>query len=259
MGLMLAVEGASYRLPDGRMVFRDVHCTAMAGEVTCVLGPNGVGKSTLLRCLSGLLSLAGGTIHIDGRPLPAFSRRDLGRLIALVPQSDNPAFAFTVAEMVRMGRAPHLPALAAPGSDDRAIAEAMLRRLGIAHLAERLYPDLSGGERQLVLIARALTQQPRLLILDEPTAHLDFARAAEVLELISELAAEGLAVVMTTHAPDQAFLVAARTLTLRPDFNMAFGPTGEVLTEASLRELYGRKIALLRHGERVTCLAAWES
>jgi iron complex transport system ATP-binding protein len=254
---MLAVEDASYRLPNGRTIFQAVTCAVAPGEVMCVLGPNGVGKSTLLRSLCGLLPLAGGAIRLAGQPLAALSRRDLGRLVGLVPQSDAPAFAFTVRETVQMGRAPHLPALAAPGAADRAIAEAMLNRLGIAHLAARLYPELSGGERQLVLIARALAQQPRLLILDEPTSHLDFAKAMQVLELVRALASNGLAVIMTTHAPDHAFLVATRTLTLRPDLAVAFGPSAAVLTEAGLTALYGRPIRLAHHAGRTTCLAAW--
>ena len=252
---MLEVAGAGYRLPDGREIFRGLGFALAVGNVLCVLGPNGVGKSTLLRCLVGLDRLAAGKIRIGGTAMAALSRRELGRLVGFVPQSDAPAFAFTVREMVEMGRAPHLAWMAAPGAEDRAIAAAMLERLGIAGLADRLYPELSGGERQMVLIARALAQQPRLLVLDEPTSHLDFANAMRVLELVRGLADGGLAVVMTSHDPDQAFLVAERTLAMARGVPAVEGATGVLLTGELLSAVYGRRVRVVREAGRVLCFA----
>jgi iron complex transport system ATP-binding protein len=154
-----------------------------------------------------------------------------------------------------VGRAPHLAWLGAPGAGDRDIAAAALERLGIAALAPRLYPELSGGERQLVLIARALAQRPRLLILDEPTSHLDFANAIRVLALVRGLADEGLAVVMTSHDPDHAFLIAERTLLLTRDAPARAGATRVILTETQLSATYGHPVRIITHGARTLCFA----
>ncbi len=251
---MLAAEGAAFVRPGGRAIFRDIGFALAAGEIMCVLGPNGVGKTTLLRCLAGLAPLQAGTMRLDGRDLAGLSRRRIGQLIGLVPQSDAPAFSFTVRQMVEMGRAAHLGWLETPGGADRAIIGAALDRLGIAPLAERAYPELSGGERQLVLIARALVQQPRVLILDEPTAHLDFANAAQVLGLVQELALQGLGIVLTTHDPDQAFQIAAKVLLMRRGPSASFGPTAAVLTATNLSETFARPVRLVTVAGRTLCL-----
>jgi iron complex transport system ATP-binding protein len=252
MGVMLLVSRLGYCLPNGRRILDDIGFELQAGQLLCILGPNGVGKSTLLRCLNGLNPLSAGSVEIDGRDLGKLSRRELGCLIGLVPQSDAPVFAFTVREAVEMGRAPHLGWMSAPGEADRALVADILERMGIAALAERLYPELSGGERQMVLIARALAQQPRLLILDEPTSHLDFANAMRVLELARGLADAGMAVIMTSHAPDHAFLAADVTLAMRPG-SATFGPTASLLTEERLSLIYGRPVRTVRHEGRMLC------
>jgi iron complex transport system ATP-binding protein len=175
--------------------------------------------------------------------------------VGFVPQSDDPVFAFDVRTIVEMGRAPHLSWAAMPGAADAAIVEQALARLQIGRLASRLYPELSGGERQLVMIARALAQQPALLILDEPTSHLDFANQAGVLELVRSLADEGLAIVMTTHDPDHAFLIADLVLVLSRDGTSCVGPVKEVLSEARLSATYGRAIRIWEAGGRTLCCA----
>jgi iron complex transport system ATP-binding protein len=253
--MIVAVARASYRLPGGRRLFEELSFALRAGQVLCILGPNGIGKSTLLRCLDGLDRLAGGSIQLAGRPLQSLTRRELGRLVGLVPQADAPVFAFTVREVVEMGRAPHLGWLGAPGAADQDIVRATLERLGIAGLADRLYPELSGGERQMVLIARALAQQPRLLILDEPTSHLDFANGMRVLELVRGLADGGLAVIMTSHDPDHAFLIADRTLAMAPTLPAIDGATRELLTEARLSAIYGRAVRIVEHDGQTICFA----
>ena len=185
----------------------------------------------------------------------ALARRELGRLVGMVPQSDAPVFAFTVREVVEMGRAPHLGWLGVPGATDRDIVLAALDRLGISGLIDRLYPELSGGERQMVLIARALAQQPRLLILDEPTSHLDFANGLRVLELVRSLADDGLAVIMTSHDPNHAFLIADRTLAMAPGQPAVDGATKQLLTEARLSAIYGRAVRIVEQDGRTICFA----
>ena len=247
---VLAVQQAAFAYRGGRALFTGLDVAVAQGEVLCVLGPNGVGKSTLLRCLAGLERLSSGTVQVlDASASP-------GRSIGFVPQSDQPVFAFDVRTVVEMGRAPHLSWTAMPGPRDAAIVERALIRLGIAHLAGRLYPELSGGERQLVMIARALAQQPALLILDEPTSHLDFANQAGLLELVRGLADEGLAVLMTTHDPDHAFLVADQVLVLARDVTHRLGPVQTVLTEACLSATYGRDICIVTVAGRTLCFPA---
>ena len=236
---MLEAAGAAYRLPGGRTLFSGLSFTLAPGEVLCVLGPNGIGKSTLLRCLAGQETLAAGEIRLDGRPLPALSRRAIGQRLGVVPQSDAPVFAFTVREVVEMGRAPHLGWLAAPGPADRAVAQAALEKLGVAGLAGRLYPELSGGERQLVLIARALAQQPALLVMDEPTASLDFGNQIRVLDHIGRLRGQGMAVLMSTHQPEHALRVADRIALFNAGQVIADGPPAAMITPARLASLYG--------------------
>ncbi|WP_158747739.1 ABC transporter ATP-binding protein [Acidisphaera sp. L21] len=244
---MLAVTAASFAYRGGTSIFSGLNFGMQRGQVLCVLGPNGVGKSTLLRCLAGLERLSSGTILLDGAaPAP-------GRSVGFVPQSDQPVFAFDVRTIVEMGRAPHLSWTAAPGRQDAAIVDRALARLGIGHLAPRLYPELSGGERQMVMIARALAQEPALLILDEPTSHLDFANQAGVLELARGLADEGLTVLMTTHDPDHAFLVADTVLVLSHGGIHHAGAVAETLTEARLSETYGRPIRIWDADGRTLC------
>ena len=166
---MLSVASLAFGFP-GRTIGRDVSFALEAGEVMCVLGPNGGGKTTLFRTLLGLLAPHGGTIKLDSAPLENLSRPEIARRVGYVPQGHTGYFAFTVREFVLMGRTAHLGIFSAPGRKDLAIASRVLESLGIAHLADKPVTEISGGERQLALVARALAQEPKLLVLDEPTA-----------------------------------------------------------------------------------------
>lgn len=253
---MLGVESLAFGFP-GRVIGRAVSFSLRAGEVMCVLGPNGGGKTTLLRTLVGLLPAHAGHITLAGDPLARLPRAELARRLGYVPQGHAGSFAYTVGELVLMGRAPYLGAFAAPGAQDRAIAAAALGTLGIGHLAERPVTEVSGGERQLALVARALAQGPRLMVMDEPTAGLDFGNQTRVLAHIDALAAKGIAVLFSTHDPDHAFRHATQALLLGEGRALEIGPPAKVIRDATLERLYGvpvRVIAL--EGGGYTCLPA---
>ncbi|WP_218612657.1 ABC transporter ATP-binding protein [Pseudonocardia sp. KRD291] len=219
--------------------------TVAASEVLCVLGPNGAGKTTLFKSVLGFLPPRAGRVLVAGRELSGWGRRELARTVAYVPQAHAAPFPFTVGEVVLMGRTPHLGVAGAPGPADRLVAGQNMDRLGIGHLAARSFTEISGGERQLALIARALTQQPRLLMMDEPTSNLDLGNQARVLREVRDLAAGGLAIVMISHTPDHAFAVATTAALLVPDGTLRVGTPERVLTEGALGEAFGRPVRIL--------------
>ncbi|KRG72476.1 ABC transporter [Stenotrophomonas terrae] len=213
------------------------------GEVLCLLGPNGCGKTTLFRTLLGLLPAVHGEVALQGKPLRAHDRAARARCMAYVPQASPLPFAWRVREVVAMGRAAHLGLLAAPGRADHAIADDCLRELGLQALADRTVTTLSGGERQLVLIARALAQQAPLLVMDEPTASLDFGNQLRILDTIRRLAERGIGVLLSTHQPQHALQVADRIALMSGGSLQALGPAHEVATPEHLATLYGVDVA----------------
>lgn len=223
----------------GRAVLRGVSLEVPAGAVMAILGPNGSGKTTLLRLLLGALRPAAGTIKLAGRPHQAFSRRERSQFIGLVPQEEHIPFDFTVLEYVMLGRAPYLRPLQMPGEADRRVALAALRMVGLEPLHGRSLPSLSGGERQLATVARALAQQPRVLLLDEPTAHLDLSNQGRLLGILRELVKQGTTLVLTTHDPNLAALLADLIVLIRDGQVLAAGPPDSTLTANALSDTYG--------------------
>ncbi|MFN7122275.1 MAG: ABC transporter ATP-binding protein [Hydrogenophaga sp.] len=241
---MLEAADLSVGYP-GHVVGSDLSLSLRGSEVLALLGPNGCGKTTLLKTLLGLLPALGGTVQLRGRALSQWPLAERAREIAYVPQGQASTFGFTALEMVLMGRTAHQGLIARPTAQDRAIAHAALQRVGMAHLADRSVHRISGGERQLVLIARALAQQPRAVLLDEPTASLDFGNQGLVMRAIRTLAIEGLAVLFTTHDPNQALRCADRALLMRDGRVLADGAVGEVVEAGSLRALYSAGVVQL--------------
>jgi len=253
---MLAVESLAFGFPS-RTVGRDVSFSLEAGEVMCVLGPNGGGKTTLFRTLLGLLVPHAGTITLDAAPLQSLARAEIARRVGYVPQGHTGYFAYTVREFVLMGRTAHLGVFASPAKADLIVADRVLESLGIAQLAERPITEVSGGERQLALVARALAQEPKLLVLDEPTASLDFGNQVRVLEKISALAASGIAILFSSHDPDHAFLCAHRALLLAEGRVLEIGAPRAVIRPDTLQRLYGVSVRVIDLGGGAhTCLPA---
>ncbi|HEX6634736.1 MAG TPA: ABC transporter ATP-binding protein [Usitatibacter sp.] len=248
--MTLAARGLAYGFRE-RVVGRGVEIEIPAGEVVCLLGPNGSGKTTLLRTLLGLLPPLAGTVTLDGRPLEAWPARERATRLAYVPQAAESYFDFSVLEMVEMGRTAHRGVFARPGARDLERANDALARLGLTALAERPIHRVSGGERQLALIARALATEATYVIMDEPAANLDFGNQALVLEEIARLRQAGVAVVFSTHHPDHALRIADRVAMIRGGAMMAAGATDDVVNSENLSALYGRavEVALVASGE----------
>ena len=208
MPARLEIRHVAYSYTGKKDVFTGISFDVDRGDVFCVLGPNGSGKSTLLRCLCNILKTSRGTICIDGNPLSAMSYKDIARRVEYIPQTHHPTFPYKVKEVVLMGRSPHMGMTQTPGRRDHEIAMEALESLHIENLAERPYTEISGGEMQLVMLARVLAQQPDVLLMDEPTSHLDVGNQIRIIRTVIDLSRKGMSVVMTSHFPDHALLFA---------------------------------------------------
>lgn len=244
--MRLEATGVSYGYVRGKDVLRDVSLSLDDGEVLFVLGANGSGKTTLLQCLSGVRHPTSGTVSMDGRPLLQWTARERAQRIGVIPQFHEPAFAFTVAEAVLLGRAPHLGLFARPGVPDRAAVDRALETVGMLGARDRTYTELSGGEQQLVLIARGLAQGAQCLLMDEPAAHLDPRHQHEILGVVRGLATGGRSFVVTSHQPDSALHYADRVLVLVEGRAHSYGQPGEAMTADSLRAAYGMEFEIVR-------------
>ncbi len=247
--MSIEVLGLSAGYRD-RSVLHDVSFCINDGALMSVLGPNGVGKSTLFKCMLGLIRDYKGEIKIDGEAAHTLSQREIARRIAYIPQNHQDAFSYTVLEMVLMGAAHKISMFSQPKKADEGEALAALERVGAEALAQRSFNLLSGGERQLVLIARALMQKSRTLIMDEPTASLDYGNQLRVLELVSSLAHEGFCIIISTHDPITALNFSDAVLALTNGRILALGSPNDVLNAQLVKKLYGVDTAFIstEHG-----------
>jgi iron complex transport system ATP-binding protein len=240
MELMALIEVD--RLSFGYRRVPVIGCLSLAieeGGVLALLGPNGSGKTTLLKLILGILRPAQGAVRLLGRDIQVLSARERARQLAYVPQVHREAFGYRVFDVVLMGRMPHTSIFSRYGEADRRLARGALEKLAIAHLAERPYTEISGGERQLTLIARALAQGARIFIMDEPTNGLDYGNQVRLLERVARLSQEGYTCVLTTHHPDHALAVADRVVMMRRGAIIRDGIPRETITARTLGELYG--------------------
>ena len=241
----------SYSSDKAHSIFRDVSFAIRAGDIFCLLGPNGTGKTTLLKCVANVIQGWHGTIYLDGKKISAMKTSEVARGIGYVPQIQAPSFPFLVRDIVVMGRAPHLTVFSSPSKKDREIACNAMEMVGILPLAERPCTMLSGGEWQLALIARALTQEPRVMILDEPASHLDLGNQMRILKVVKSLAESGIGIVMATHFPDHAFIVATEAAIMNHGIIAHKGPPEEVITDRTMRETYGVDVKVIKVDEGV--------
>lgn len=252
---LLQFEQIRFAYPQATCaVLDDFYLEIAPGTVTAILGPNGAGKTTLLHLALGWLRPQAGLVRLEQRPLGNYSRRALGQALGLVPQSEHVSFEYSLLEFVLLGRAPYLQPLSMPDERDYEIALEALRQVGMDELCQRSILSLSGGERQLVLIARALAQQPRLLLLDEPTSHLDLGNKGRLVRLLRDLQSQGVTILFTTHEPEVAAALATHLVLVQKGQVIKSGPFNDVFTSPNLTQLYqlpvsvvdldGRKVAL---------------
>ena len=248
--MRLEAQHLNFAYLPGQTVLHDVSLTVEPGETLFILGRNGSGKSTLVSCLAGLIHPDSGGVTLDGEDIQSLSAAERARKVGLIPQTHTPAFGYTVREMVLMGRAPHLGWLGAPSREDHAIVEEALAQVGIFELADRPYTEISGGEGQLVLIARGLAQQCQVLLMDEPTAHLDLSNRHRVLEIVNQLSERGLSFVICSHSPNNALAYADRVLLLTGGWVTAQGGPENTLTESLLSSVYGIRTEVILDGRK---------
>ncbi len=243
-GMIFSVENLAFAY-GGQTVFEDVSFTLSDGEALCLLGPNGAGKSTLIKCLSGIFTPSAGNIFIDGKNVKEMRRKEIARRVAYIPQSAAPVFPFPVRDLAAMGRTPHKSFFDKPNKKDYEMVHEALVSLGIERLEYKDCTELSGGERQMALFAAAIVQEPELLLLDEPTSHLDFGNQIRVLKAVKKLSAEkGISVIMATHAPEQAFLSGSLAALLKDGRLQAWGPPARVITETAVKETFGVRVKI---------------
>jgi iron complex transport system ATP-binding protein len=244
---ILSLRKITYRYDGNRQnALQEMNLDIHEGSVTAILGTNGAGKSTLLHVLLGWLAPKSGTIRLKGRLLKEYSRREAGQIMSLVPQMENMPFDYSILEYVLLGRTPYLNPLEAPRKGDLDIAMHAIDLAGLGGMASRAVTSLSGGERQLVLLARALTQQPEIVLLDEPTSHLDLANKSRLTAILRELNKAGSTIILTTHEPEAAAAVSTDVILMRAGQVVTSGSLDEIFTAENLTNTYGVPIRIVQ-------------
>lgn len=236
---MIEVQNLHFAYSGDNYILEDVSFKVERGELCGVFGPNGAGKSTLFKCIIGFLKPKKGRVYVNGRDITEMPMEEVAKLIAYVPQEHRPPFPYLVKEMVLMGRTPHLGGIFGPKKRDiEKVIEAM-EVVGITHLADKPYTELSGGQRQLVLLARALAQETGVMVLDEPTSALDFRNQLRIWETLKKLTKDGMSVVVSVHDPNHMLWFCDRVVVLHRGRIIASGKPSEVITQEILSTLYG--------------------
>ncbi|MDD6310766.1 MAG: ABC transporter ATP-binding protein [Firmicutes bacterium] len=246
MNTIYEVSNLTYKYPSGdRMVLDGASLRLGEGEILCILGPNGAGKTTLLNCLAGLIKPKNGEIKLKGRSINDMKVKDIAQIVGYVPQVHTPAFDYKVKDFVLMGASPGMGMFERPSKEDEEACIKVLAGMNLEHLAEKSYMNISGGERQQVLIARAILQKPSVILFDEPTAHLDYGNQHRVLKRIKKMSEDGYSVIITTHNPDHSLLLGGNVAIVGRDGKIIQGKCEEMITEENLRKVYDIDLRLM--------------
>lgn len=250
--MKLEIKNAVFGYP-GKPIINNINFELNTGEIVCVLGRNGAGKTTFFKSLLGLIQPLSGSVLLNEKPIDRWNRPQFARWVGYIPQARSLPFPFTVLDVVLFGRTAHLSAFGSPGKKDRLLAMECLDMLNISHLMNRTFTHLSGGEQQLVIIARALAQQPSFLVMDEPTSSLDFGNQIKIIRQVNALKNNSLGIIMATHSPDHAFMCEARVAIVHDGQLWKTGNANEVITEEILKEIYGVDIKVRSLGNKPEC------
>lgn len=257
MRKLLEVSHISYGYKNSLPIIKDISFSIGRGELFAILGPNGAGKSTLLNCIAGLFQPTNGHVLLDGEDISKISPKKNAQKVAYVPQNSTNIYGYSVRDYIAMGRAPHLGIFLMPNKDDYKIVDEAIEMLGINNFCDKSYTNISGGQRQLANIARAIVQQPELIIFDEPTSALDYGNQLKIMRIVKQLSENGYSVIMTTHNPDHPILLDGHVGILNSNGHMKIGSIKEIMKEDSLSEIYKTKLRLIHIEEldRTVCVS----
>jgi len=248
--MKLELRNLSCGYKDSNLILKNISFSVETGEICCLLGANGVGKTTLFKTILKLLKPKEGKVVVDSEDVAKWSAPKIAKKMAYVSQYHVPPFPYVVKDVVLLGRINSVRYFGKPKKEDYEIVEQAMEDMGIRHLREKIYTDISGGERQLVMIARALAQEPEMLVLDEPTASLDYGNMIKVMKKIKTLQKTGYGVVMTTHSPDQAFMCDSKVALLQKNEPVKFGNVYEIITEENLKQAYGIDVQVVEFADK---------
>jgi len=250
--MKLEIKNGVFGYPN-KPILSNIDFELNTGEIVCVLGKNGAGKTTLFKSMLGVLKPLSGSILLNGKPIEHWNRSQFARLVGYIPQARSLPFPFTVLDVVLFGRTAHLSVFGSPGKKDLLLAEECLELLNIAHLRNKTFTHLSGGEQQLVIIARALAQQPSFLIMDEPTSSLDFGNQIKIIRHVNKLKNNSLGIIMATHSPDHAFMCDANVAIIHEGKIWKKGYSNDIISEEILKEIYGVEVKVRSLGNKPGC------
>ena len=252
---LLKLSGINFEYSKKDSILQNINLEVKHGELITLLGPNGAGKSTLLNCTMGLLNYEG-KIEIEGKDIKDMTSREIAKNIAYVSQEQERVFAHLVRDYIVMGRAPYLNVFQKPSKEDYEMVDAVIESMGIQKLSKKAYTKLSGGERQLVNVCRAIVQKPKMILFDEPTSALDYGNQIKVLRMVKDLSRKGFSIIITTHNPDHAILLEATACVLDQNGTLYKGTVEEIITEKLLNKIYNAKLKIkyLEEEERIVCI-----